>query len=335
MLTQFAADLGLYFDLKEAPTTDLGEHTGICVTILGDEQVSSALERVTACLLAEGLRVTAIRALALQPLAGLELLAHGSHELSRADLSRIRERILTLGPTLAVDLAVQSDDIFRTSRRLVCMDVDSTFVRGEFIDDLADLLDKKEEVAKITGRAMRGEIEFEEALRERVRLLRGLPMTRAKELCERFELTAGALELVRTARKLGMRVGLVSGGFDFFVDMLKDRFQLDFAFANALEVENGVLTGEVTGTVVDCQRKAQVLLDMSQVFGIRLEQTIAIGDGANDIEMLKVAGLGIAYQAKPRLRAVADTCFIQNERLDGLFYLMGYDARKLVEGLGS
>jgi phosphoserine phosphatase len=188
----------------------------------------------------------------------------------------------------------------------------------------------KEEVAQITARAMQGELDFEESLRERVKLLRGLPMNRARELCERFELSPGADDLVRTVKQLGMKVGLVSGGFDFFVETLKDRFGLDFTFANELEVEDDVLTGRVIGTVVDSKRKAQVLKDMCHVFGIRLEQTIAAGDGANDIEMLQTAGLGIAYQAKLRLQEVADTRFNKNDRLDTLLYLMGFDARQLV-----
>src|SRR5690606_19866588 len=134
--------------------------------------------------------------------------------------------------------------------------------------------------------------------------------SRAQELCSRFELTPGAGELVRMVKQLGMRVGLVSGGFDFFVAILKERYGLDFAFANELEVDDqGLLTGEVIGTIVDPARKAQVLRDMAHVFGIRMEQTIAAGDGANDIQMLQTAGLGIAYQAKPRLREVAHTQF--------------------------
>jgi phosphoserine phosphatase len=155
-------------------------------------------------------------------------------------------------------------------------------------------------------------------------------MSRARELCAKFELTPGAAELVRTVKQLGMKVGLVSGGFDFFVETLKDRFGLDFTFANELEVEDDKLTGNVIGTIVDSKRKAQVLKDMSHVFGVRLEQTIAAGDGANDIEMLRAAGLGIAYQAKPRLQEVADTRFNHGDRLDALLYLMGFDARQLV-----
>ena len=266
-------------------------------------------------------------------MVGVHLLAT-KDRITHEDLQTVRRELLLKCESLQVDVAVQRDDVYRTSKRLLCMDVDSTFVKGEFIDELAEMCGVKEQVAQITARAMRGELDFEQALRERVKLLKGLPMSRALELCERFELTPGADELVRTAQRLGMRVGLVSGGFDFFVGRLKTQFGLDFAFANELGVEEGRLTGEVVGTVVDSRRKAQILKDMAHVFGIRLEQTIAAGDGANDILMLQAAGLGIAYQAKPRLVEVAGTRFSQNDRLDTLFYLMGFDARKLVRTCG-
>jgi phosphoserine phosphatase len=176
---------------------------------------------------------------------------------------------------------------------------------------------------------MRGEIDFKQALTERVRLLEGLPIEKAHVLGEHFELTPGAEALVHTLKSLGYRVGLVSGGFDFFVDELKRRFGLDFAFANELEVQGGKLTGRVQGAIVDADRKAQVLKDMAKVYNLRLEQTVAVGDGANDMLMLQTAGLGIAFRAKPKLQKVADMSVNYNERLDTLLYLMGYDARAL------
>jgi phosphoserine phosphatase len=230
---------------------------------------------------------------------------------------------------LGVDLAVQKDDIFRRTKRLVCMDVDSTFVKGEFIDELAELVGVKEQVAAITARAMRGEIDFKGALTERVKLLEGLPFERAQSLIDRFELTPGADLWVKKLQSLGFKIGLVSGGFTFFVDVLKQRFGLDFAFANELEVEGGKLTGRVRGAIVDSERKAQVLKDMAQVYSCRLEQSVAIGDGANDILMLQTAGLGIAFRAKPKLQEVASFSLNHNERLDTLLYLMGWNERDL------
>jgi phosphoserine phosphatase len=176
---------------------------------------------------------------------------------------------------------------------------------------------------------MRGEIDFKSALRERVQLLAGLPFERARALAQNFELTPGAERFARTLKNLGFRVGLVSGGFDFFVDELKQRFALDFAFSNELEVKDGVLTGRVAGAIVDGERKAQVLKDMAKVYHVRLEQTVAIGDGANDMLMLKAAGLGIAFRAKPALQQVAAMSLNYHERLDTLLFLMGFDQRDL------
>jgi len=169
---------------------------------------------------------------------------------------------------------------------------------------------------------MRGELDFRQALHERVASLKGLPFEKAKGLLEKVPLTPGAETLVRTLKDLGFHVGLVSGGFDFFVDELKRRFGLDFAFANQLEVRDGLLTGKVSGSIVDAERKAQLLRDMAQVYRCRLEQTVAIGDGANDRLMLQEAGLGIAFHAKPKLQEVAHASFNRNW-LDSVLYLMG------------
>jgi len=297
----------------------------LCVTLLGTLG-ARAVGEVTSRLLEAGFVVDEARSLGEHALVGVELMASRAAPFGPADQEALRSTLLGQGPGLGIDVAVQLDDFYRRSRRLLCMDVDSTFVKGEFIDELAALAGVKAEVAEITARAMRGELDFPGALRARVRLLRGLPMARARELCDHFELNPGAGELVRTVRRLGLRVGLVSGGFDFFVDMLKERYALDFAFANQLEVRDGVLTGEVVGSIVDAPRKAQLLRDMAHVFNVKLEQTIAVGDGANDIQMLQAAGLGIAYQAKPKLKEVADLAFDHHTRLDTLLYLMGFDA---------
>jgi phosphoserine phosphatase len=212
--------------------------------------------------------------------------------------------------------------------------VDSTFVKGELIDELADLVGVKEQVAAITARAMRGELDFKQALAERVRLLEGLPFEKAKALADSAQLMPGADRFVRVLQGLGYRVGLVSGGFDFFVDELKRRFGLDFAFSNELEVVDGKLTGRVRGAVVDAERKAQVLRDMAQAYHLRLGQTVAVGDGANDVLMLQTAGLGIAFRAKPKLQEVAHMSLNHHERLDTLLYLMGYNAKNIREAEG-
>ena len=310
------------------PVLEPRPQCGLLTTVLGNERTGSALPEIIDTLRSFGLIMYRMETISDDAMVGVHLHATREH-ISNDELRAVRRELLLKCDELEVDIAVQRDDVYRTSKRLLCMDVDSTFVKGEFIDELAQMCNVKDQVAEITAQAMRGELDFEQALRARVRLLKGLPMSRALELCERFELTPGADDLVKTAKHLGMRVGLVSGGFDFFVERLKKQFGLDFAFANELEVENGLLTGNVLGTIVDSKRKAQLLRDMAHVFGIRLEQTIAAGDGANDIQMLQTAGLGIAYQAKPRLVEVAGTRFSRNDRLDTLFYLMGFDAKKL------
>ncbi|MBX3130642.1 MAG: phosphoserine phosphatase SerB [Polyangiaceae bacterium] len=304
---------------------------GLCVTALGDLADGAAVARITREMASRKMNIGEIRSLSEEGLSGLELICDldASTELGTAELSDLRGNFLRLGSELGIDIAVQRDDIFRRNKRLVCMDVDSTFVRGEFIDELAGLAGVKERVAEITARAMRGELNFQTALTERVKLLEGLSFGRAKELSEQVELTPGADRFVKILKSLGFRVGLVSGGFDFFVDELKSRHGLDFAFSNELEVQDGVITGRLQGSIVDGARKAQVLKDMAKVYKVRLEQTVAIGDGANDMLMLQQAGLGIAFRAKPKLQAVADMSLNHHERLDTLLFLMGFTSRDL------
>ena len=329
------ADLGLRLEVTPFRAAGSPEHVSdalaLCVTLLGPLGDGRAAAKISRFMASSSMNIREIRSLSDEELNGLELIASlpPKVELSSSELANLRGNFLRLGMELGVDLAVQKDDIFRRTKRLVCMDVDSTFVKGEFIDELAALVGVKDQVAAITARAMRGEIDFKQALTERVKLLEGLPFERAESLIERFELTPGADRFVKTLHSLGFKVGLVSGGFNFFVDTLKAKFALDFAFANELEISNGKLTGQVRGTIVDSERKAQVLKDMAQVYNCRLEQTVAIGDGANDVLMLQSAGLGIAFRAKPKLQEVATMSLNHHEGLDTLLYLMGFNTRDL------
>ncbi|MCA9594017.1 MAG: phosphoserine phosphatase SerB [Myxococcales bacterium] len=328
-----ASELGLRLEVsafQPAEARSTAESPALCVTVLGELSDGKAVGRITKAMADNGMNIGEIRSLSDEGLSGLELIADiGALEGSDTQLGELRGMFLKLGTELGVDLAVQRDDIFRRNKRLVCMDVDSTFVKGEFIDELAGLVGVKEEVAAITARAMRGELNFKNALAERVKLLEGLPLSKAKALADKFELTPGADRFVKVLKSLGYRVGLVSGGFDFFVEELKARFGLDFAFSNELEVQDGVITGRVHGSVVDGERKAQVLKDMAKVYKCRLEQTVAIGDGANDMLMLQAAGLGIAFRAKPKLQEVAHMSLNHHERLDTLLFLMGFSTRDI------
>ena len=330
-----ATDMGLRFEvtpfLSDSEHESASDVSSLSVTVLGPLCDGKAMAAITSFMAERAMNIREIRSLSEQELDGVEMIvdvAKGT-ALSVSELGELRGDLLRLGMDRGVDLAVQRDDMFRRSKRLVCMDVDSTFVKGELIDELAELAGCKPQVEGITARAMRGEIDFKQALAERVQLLQGLPIERAHSLIERFELTPGADRFVKILQSLGFRVGLVSGGFTFFVDELKARFGLDFAFANELEIADGKLTGKVRGTIVDGERKAQILREMAQLYTCRLEQTVAIGDGANDIFMLQTAGLGIAFRAKPKLQAVADMSLNHHERLDTLLYLMGFNSRDL------
>ena len=330
------SDLGLRMEVSpyHAGPSSLRNTPGtLAVTVLGTLSDGGATARLTRFMAERSMNIREIRSLSDKELTGLELIVDlkpGS-PVSTDELADLRGKLLALGMELGVDLAVQKDDIFRRDKRLVCMDVDSTFVKGELIDELASLVGAKEQVAAITARAMRGELDFKQALNERVKLLEGLPFEQAKALADRSELTPGADRFVRVLQGLGYRIGLVSGGFTFFVDDLKARFGLDFAVSNELEIADGKLTGRVRGSIVDGERKSQVLRDMAQAYRLRLGQSVAIGDGANDVLMLQSAGLGIAFRAKPKLQAVADMSLNHHERLDTLLYLMGYNARDLRE----
>jgi phosphoserine phosphatase len=330
-----ATDMGLRFEATpfrgESVHEPQNEVNSLSITVLGPLRDGVATAAITKFMAERAMNIREIRSLSDRELDGLELIVDlpAGTALSESELSELRGQLLRLGMERAVDLAVQRDDMFRRSKRLVCMDVDSTFVKGELIDELAELVGCKAQVASITARAMRGEIDFKQALTERVKLLEGLPFERARSLLERFELTPGADRFVKILHKFGFQVGLVSGGFSFFVDELKARFGLDFAFANELEVVDGKLTGKLLGAIVDGARKAQLLKEMAQTYSCRLEQTVAIGDGANDIFMLQTAGLGIAFRAKPKLQEVAHMSLNHNERLDTLLYLMGFNAQDL------
>lgn len=298
----------------------------LCITVIGELSSGVVLSALTGALAAREMNIRDIITLSDQGLHGIELIVElpAQKTLTDEEFSQLRGEILSLAMEYGVDMAVQKDDIFRRNKRMICLDVDSTFVQAELIDELAEIAGCKDQVAAITHRAMNGELDFKQALRERVKLLEGVTMAQAMKLTESVKLTPGADMFVGTLKRLGYQVGLISGGFDFFVDHLKETLGLDFAFANELEVINGVLTGRVKGTIVDAERKAQVLRDMAKVYKCRIEQTIAVGDGANDMFMLQAAGLGIAFRGKPKLQAVADMSLNHHERLDTLLYLMGF-----------
>ncbi|MFT6448748.1 MAG: phosphoserine phosphatase [Oleispira sp.] len=246
-----------------------------------------------------------------------------------ADQAVLREKFLSVSNDLNVDIAVQEDNVYRRNRRLVAFDMDSTLIEAEVIDELAAAAGVGEKVAEITERAMRGEIDFTESFHERVALLKGLSGDVLQDIAERLPVTEGAERLIRNLNSLGYTTVILSGGFNYFGNYLKDKLGIDYVFANELDMEDGIVTGKVTGTVVDGNRKAQLLREIAEKEGIRLEQTIAVGDGANDLPMLSIAGLGIAFRAKPLVQESAKQS-ISTLGLDGVLYLLGYRDRDIV-----
>lgn len=246
-----------------------------------------------------------------------------------ADQALLREKFLAVSNDLNVDIAVQEDNVYRRNRRLVAFDMDSTLIEAEVIDELAAAAGVGEQVAEITERAMRGEIDFTESFHERVALLKGLNGDVLQEIAERLPVTEGAERLIRNLKSLGYTTVILSGGFNYFGNYLKEKLGIDYVFANELDMEDGVVTGKVTGIVVDGNRKAQLLREIAEKEGIRLEQTIAVGDGANDLPMLSIAGLGIAFRAKPLVQESAKQS-ISTLGLDGVLYLLGYRDRDIV-----
>jgi phosphoserine phosphatase len=220
------------------------------------------------------------------------------------------------------------DDIYRHARRLVVFDMDSTLIRGEVIDVLAEHTGAGQQVAQITESTMNGEIDFKESFSRRVALLKGLDEKVLAQVAENLILTEGAERVIHTLKKLGYKIGIISGGFDYFGEFLQKRLNLDYVFANVLEIENGKVTGNITGDIIDGGRKAEILKTIATVENISLQQTVAIGDGANDLPMLSIAGLGIAFHAKPIVKENAQKS-ISSVGLDGLLYLMGISEREI------
>ena len=244
------------------------------------------------------------------------------------DIGSLKERVLGKSRDLNIDLALQKMEAYRKNKRLVFFDMDSTLVDMEIIDEMAKRAGVLKEVSRITEKAMRGDLDFEEALRQRVALLKGLRIKELEEIRKEMKLSEGAEELVATLKRLGFKLGVVSGGFHYFVDFLKEKLSLDFAFANDLEIKKGTLTGKTVGKVIDNACKAKIVNQVSSEEGILLDQTVAIGDGANDVLMLGQAGLGIAYNAKERLRRVASVS-VGRARLKNILYLLGISEEEI------
>ncbi len=305
------------------------------VTLLGNQITAWHLARITQMVAEQGLNIDQISRLSdrisltrptLRRAASVELSLSGSVR----DISAMHGGFLQISRKLDLDVAVQEDNLYRRSRRLVCFDMDSTLIQAEVIDELAKAAGVGDEVAQITESAMRGEIDFSESFRKRLRLLKGMDESVLEDIAENLPITAGAERLIGYLKHFGYKVAILSGGFTYFANYLKDRIGIDFVYANQLEFVDGKLTGEVRGDVIDGQEKARLLQELADREGISLEQVIAVGDGANDLPMLSIAGLGIAFHAKPLVKEQAQHS-IATLGLDAILYLMGMRDREIAE----
>lgn len=304
------------------------------ITLLARTIEAEAIARITAIVAAHGLNIDQINRLSGRvSLTQTEQNTRACVEFSvrgEANQSVMRAQFLQVANDLGVDIAFQEDDVYRRTRRLVCFDMDSTLIEAEVIDELAAAAGVGEQVSAITERAMQGELDFIQSFEQRVALLKGLRGDVLQGIAERLPVTEGAERLIRNLRALGYKTAILSGGFNYFGRYLQDKLGIDYVFANELEMEDGIVTGRVTGQVVDGKRKAELLRELATKEGIRLEQTIAVGDGANDLPMLSIAGLGIAFRAKPLVRENAKNA-ISTLGLDGILYLLGYRDRDIQE----
>lgn len=305
------------------------------LTLLGRKLSAKQISAVTGILAEQGLNIDAIKRLTgRQPLDECKSNVRACIELSVRGTPRDREEmqrnLMQLSSELAMDFSFQRDNMYRRMRRLICFDMDSTLIQTECIDELAECAGVGDQVRAITESAMRGEIDFKESFTQRVALLKGLDESVMKGIAERLPITEGVERLMFVLKRYGYKIAILSGGFTYFGEYLQKRFGIDYVYANELEIVDGKLTGRYLGDVVDGKRKAELLRLIAQVEKVDIAQTIAVGDGANDLPMLSLAGLGIAFHAKPKVVANAKQS-INTIGLDGVLYFLGFKDSYLEE----
>ncbi|MCS4532591.1 phosphoserine phosphatase SerB [Corynebacterium sp. ES2730-CONJ] len=291
------------------------------IIVLGNPVRAADISRIAQTLANYEANIDTIRGISDYPVTGLEFKITMANADPGAGVP-VRKALAALSSEQGIDIAIERAGLQRRSTRLICFDCDSTLITGEVIEMLAARTGRELEVKDITDRAMRGELDFEESLRARVRLLKGLDARLLKEVAKDIVLTPGARTTIRTLKRMGYKTAVVSGGFIEVLQDLAADLELDYVRANTLEINNGVLTGEVLGTVVDRRAKAEFLAEFAADSGLQMHQTVAVGDGANDIDMISAAGLGIAFNAKPALKEIADTS-VNSPFLDEVLYILG------------
>ncbi len=315
-LLHFGWERKIEIDFEVVDPNPTPKTPGLVVTILGHEVTPNEFGALASSIAKSGGNIDRIVRLASDPVLAYELVVSGD------DREGIRASLLQTADTLRADVAVHREGLGRRATRLVVLDVDSTLIREEVIELVADEAGCRDQVAEITERAMRGEIDFEESLHERVALFEGLPVGLLDRVIDRIELTPGARTFIRTLKRLGYRTAIVSGGFTLATEALAEQLGIDHAYANTLEVHEGLLTGRVTGLIVDRKGKAELVRKIAELEEIPLDQVVAIGDGANDLDMLNAAGLGIAFNAKPVVQEAADTT-LNVPYLDAILFVLG------------
>jgi phosphoserine phosphatase len=329
-----AKELGMDLDFQvleaERARGDEARRRQYALTAIGDVVGATAVHALAQVLARHGANIDAIRRLSAETLSSVEIVVGLAPDDEKA--LALRKELMTTSAELGVDVAFQRENLTRRSKRLIVMDMDSTLIRIEVIDELARIHGVFDQVADITERAMKGAMPYEQSLALRVALLAGMPVAQVHKVAADLPLTEGAEDLLKVLRVLGYKTAVISGGFSFAAEALRQRLGLDYAYSNQLEIKDGKLTGKVLEPVVGPQRKADLLDALAQREGVPLEQTIAIGDGANDLLMLEKAGLGIAFHAKPKLKAAADTS-VSAGGLDRILYLLGLRQRDIAEFL--
>ena len=298
------------------------------ITILGRKLTARQIAGVTRIVADQDMNIDDIKRLtgripldenARTPKASVEFSVRGTPR----DKEQMKADFMKLSAEQEMDISFQEESMFRRMRRLICFDMDSTLIETEVIDELAIRAGVGDQVKAITEAAMRGEIDFCESFRQRCALLKGLDVSVMQEIAENLPITEGVDRLMRILKKVGFKIAILSGGFTYFGNYLKQKYNIDYVYANELEVENGKLTGRHVGDIVDGKRKAELLRLIAQVENVDIRQTVAVGDGANDLPMISIAGLGIAFHAKPKVKATAKQS-ISTIGLDGILYFLGY-----------